>query len=227
MGQFLKIFIDQFKFVSQYNNGDSNPAAFWMIILGVVAFFAFAMIVDRIIVLYKSRIDGRGYFTNLIKALERKDIDKAIALSKKRKDQGSPFAEIIYRGLRARQRNARCCYDFAVHEAKLELYPKMRKRTSFLMMIQSIATLLGLTGTIFGLILAFDAVGGQNPSESSRLLAAGISAAMNTTIGGLFIAIPTLIAASIISSRMNELIKTMDIYILKVRTILNINDLYC
>ena len=127
------------------------------------------------------------------------------------------MAEIIYRGIISNNSDD---YDSATQEARLEIFPKLRKRTNFLNLFQSIATLIGLAGTIFGLILAFDAVGGENASDSSRMLAAGISAAMGTTIGGLFIAIPTLMIGTILSYKVESTIYDMEMYIKKVGTLL-------
>ena len=212
MEVFAKIFIDQFKFVSQYNRGNDNPAAIWMIVLGVIGFFCLVMVIDRTIVVYKSRINKKGYLLPLIAFLEKGEREKAVKLSDKMRISGSPFAEIIYRGLTAGEKSPHYTYDFAVHEATLEIYPKLRKRVNYVHLLQSMATLIGLAGTIFGLILAFDAVGGKNASESSQMLAAGISAAMATTVGGLFVAIPTLVAGTILSHKLEGLINKMDLY---------------
>ncbi len=213
METFIKIFIDQFKFTSQYNHGNDNPAAIWMISLAIIGFFAVVLIADRMIVLLKSRVNKKDFYEPLIDSLEKNNMDKALKLADKYKTSGSVFAEIVYRGLNAH--NSRVSplytYDFAIHEAMLEIFPKIRKRTNFISLLQSVATLVGLAGTIFGLILAFDAVGGENAADSSRLLAAGISAAMGTTIGGLFIAIPTLTLGTIITYKMNEEITKMHV----------------
>ncbi len=214
MENFIKIFIDQFKFTSQYNHGNDNPAAVWMISLAIIGFFAFVLIVDRIIVLFRSRVNRKHFYLPLIHSLESNNMAKALQLTEKFKNSGSVFAEIVYRGLNAH--NSRVSplytYDFAIHEAMLEIFPKIRKRTNFISLFESVATLVGLAGTIFGLILAFDAVGGENAAESSRMLAAGISAAMGTTIGGLFIAIPTLTIGTVISYKINEEITRIEIF---------------
>ena len=218
METFVKIFIDQFKVISQYNGGTPNPAATWMWILGIIGFFSFAMIADRLMILFKARIDKKNLIDPLLTASKQKDRNKALKICEKKAKEGSPFAEIVHRGLTADEVDSRYNFNFAVHEAKLEIYPKLRKRTNFISLLQGVATLIGLAGTIFGLILAFDAVGGKDASESSRMLAAGISAAMGTTIGGLFIAIPTLTIGHIISHKIEALIKKSDLYIGKIKS---------
>ena len=86
----------------------------------------------------------------------------------------------------------------------------LQKRTSFLAMLANVATLLGLFGTIAGLIASFEAVGQADPQQKSALLAAGISAAMNATLLGLAVAIPSMVAFSFLVHRQNELIAEVD-----------------
>lgn len=212
MGTFAKIFFDQFKSHSQYY-GSENAGAPWMWILAIFGFFALAFIIERLILLYRIRIDKVHFLNPLLAALKKKDLDKAIALSDKFSKAGSPFAEIVHRGLSAERINPMYNYNNAIHEAKLEIYPKLRKRLGYINLLQGSATLIGLAGTIFGLILAFDAVGGKNSSESAQMLASGISAAMGTTIGGLFIAIPTMTLGAIIRRQVIKIIGEIDYYI--------------
>jgi biopolymer transport protein ExbB/TolQ len=85
-------------------------------------------------------------------------------------------------------------------------------------MFANVATLTGLMGTIFGLIIAFDAVGGEGIPEAdkTRYLAAGISAAMNTTIFGLMVAIPSLIVYTFLTNRTTKIIDEMDEHLVKL-----------
>jgi biopolymer transport protein ExbB/TolQ len=70
--------------------------------------------------------------------------------------------------------------------------PPLGRRLSYLVMLANAATLLGLLGTIFGLIYAFSAVNAADPSQRSAMLATGIAQALNTTALGLIVAVPTL-----------------------------------
>jgi biopolymer transport protein ExbB len=81
----------------------------------------------------------------------------------------------------------------------------VQKRTVFLATIANVATLLGLFGTIAGLIQAFEAVGAADAQQKSALLAQGISTAMNATMLGLAVAIPCMIAFSFLMNRTNQL----------------------
>jgi biopolymer transport protein ExbB/TolQ len=88
----------------------------------------------------------------------------------------------------------------AIDEGTLEIIPKLQARTNYLAMIGNVSTLIGLMGTIYGLILAFRSVSvpGIDVAEKSTLLAQGISVAMNTTLSGLAIAIPAILFYTII-----------------------------
>ena len=85
-------------------------------------------------------------------------------------------------------------------------------------MLANVATLTGLMGTIYGLILSFTAVSGEGvpEAEKSKVLAKGISTAMNTTIFGLMVAIPTLIAYTFISNKTAKIIDELDEHLVKL-----------
>lgn len=87
---------------------------------------------------------------------------------------------------------------------------QVQRRTSFLATIANVATLLGLFGTIAGLIHSFEAVGHADPQQKSALLAAGISQAMNATLMGLGVAIPCMVAYSFFTNRSNRLVSEID-----------------
>jgi biopolymer transport protein ExbB len=89
--------------------------------------------------------------------------------------------------------------------AASEASEKVINRTAYLATIANVSTLLGLLGTIVGLIRSFDAIGSANAQQRSALLAAGISTAMNATMMGLGVAIPCMIAFSILINRTNHL----------------------
>jgi biopolymer transport protein ExbB/TolQ len=86
----------------------------------------------------------------------------------------------------------------------------IQKRTAFLATIANVATLLGLLGTIAGLIASFEAVGHADAQQKSALLAAGISQAMNATMLGLAVAIPCMVFFSFLMNRSNRLIAELD-----------------
>ncbi len=223
MKSFLLIFIDQFKTISEYNNGNENPAYIFMYILAIIGFFSLVLVLDRFIILWKSRINYKGFVNPLMKDLERGDLRSARKRIRIAQEEESLLAEIISRGLGEENLNRGENLKDAIHEAKLEIFPQLRRRTNFIVLLQNISTLIGLSGTIFGLIIAFDAVGGHNVADASKVLASGISAAMGTTIAGLFVAIPALTCGSIINYKVNDLIKNIDFYSFKISKLININ----
>ncbi len=93
--------------------------------------------------------------------------------------------------------------------AMAEVVPLYTKRLHYLSMLANVATLLGLLGTIHGLILSFQAVAQADPAQKQALLANGISVSMYTTALGLAVAIPAMVAYSFLISRQNELIEQL------------------
>lgn len=97
---------------------------------------------------------------------------------------------------------------FQAHDIALsENVPKYTKRLHYLSMLANVATLLGLLGTIHGLILSFQAVATADPATKQHLLANGISVSMYTTALGLAVAIPAMVFFSFLTSRQNQLIE--------------------
>lgn len=92
----------------------------------------------------------------------------------------------------------------------MEVMPRLEKRTHYLATFANIATLLGLLGTIVGLISAFTAVATANPAEKADLLSASISVAMNTTAFGLIVAIPLLLVHTLLQTKTTEIIDSLE-----------------
>ncbi len=92
----------------------------------------------------------------------------------------------------------------------MEVIPHLERRTHYIATFANIATLLGLLGTIMGLINAFTAVASADPSQKADLLSASISVAMNTTAFGLMAAIPLLLAFTYLQNKTNQLIDSME-----------------
>ena len=123
----------------------------------------------------------------------------------------SAIAGLLNMGL-ARQGSVRRRDDIeiAMEESMMEIIPTLEKRTPFIALFANICTLLGLLGTIMGLIEAFTAVANADPAEKADMLSASISVAMNTTAFGLMAAIPLLITHAIISSKTVEIIDSLE-----------------
>jgi biopolymer transport protein ExbB len=100
--------------------------------------------------------------------------------------------------------------EIAMEESMMEIVPRLEKRTPYVALASSIATLLGLLGTIMGLIQAFTAVANANPAEKADLLSASISVAMNTTAFGLMVAIPLLVTHAVLTSKTGEIVDSLE-----------------
>ncbi|MBW1871864.1 MAG: MotA/TolQ/ExbB proton channel family protein [Deltaproteobacteria bacterium] len=98
----------------------------------------------------------------------------------------------------------------ALEQTTAKVSPQIQKRTPYLATLANVATLLGLLGTIFGLIMAFEGVEMASAAKKQEVLARGISVAMSTTAFGLIVAIPTTIAHAIITARQNVLLDTIE-----------------
>lgn len=105
--------------------------------------------------------------------------------------------------------------EIAMEEGMMEIVPRLEKRTPYVALASSIATLLGLLGTIMGLIQAFTAVAKANPAEKADLLSASISVAMNTTAFGLMVAIPLLITHAVLTSKTGDIVDSLEMATVK------------
>lgn len=107
-----------------------------------------------------------------------------------------------------------------VDEVALEIIPKLAKRTNYLQVIANVATLLGLLGTIFGIIIAFKAVAEVDPSMKQVVLTKGIAIALYTTAFGLIVAIPSMLAHAVIEASTRKIIDEIDEYSVKLINLL-------
>lgn len=109
----------------------------------------------------------------------------------------------------------------AMEESLVEVIPRLEKRTHYLASLANIAMLMGLLGTVIGLISAFAAVAQANPAEKASLLAASISVAMNNTALGLVTAITLLLAHLYLETRTTEIVDSLEVASVKFLNALN------
>lgn len=98
----------------------------------------------------------------------------------------------------------------ALDEALIESLPRLEKRTHYLSTLANVATLLGLLGTIIGLIHAFTAVASADPAEKANMLSAAVGEAMNCTAFGLVTAIPLLVLFSVLQSKTGQAVESLE-----------------
>lgn len=131
-------------------------------------------------------------------------------------NSSAPLAPVLELGLERSAANApRHDVEMAMEEALMEVMPRLERRTPFIFVFANIATLLGLLGTIIGLIQGFTAVASVNPAEKAALLSASISTAMNTTAFGLMAAIPLLLTHAWLQARTTEVVDALEMTTVK------------
>jgi biopolymer transport protein ExbB len=177
-----------------------------------------AIAIERYITLTLVRRQNEGMWSKLQPALAKGDFDKAREMTSK---DDSSVSRMLAMGL-ARQGAVRRREDIeiAMEESMMEIIPQLEKRTSYVALGASIATLLGLLGTIMGLIEAFTAVANANPAEKADLLSASISVAMNTTAFGLIAAIPLLVTHSVLSAKTSEIVDSLEMASVKALNVI-------
>lgn len=197
---------------------DMKDGGVWMIPILVVAVFALAIAFERLFyILFRANINATAFMAQIQKLIMANNIDRAIKLCNAEPHAALP--RVVKAGLTRANRTEKEIEN-AIDEAILEVGPKVNKRTSYLAMLANVATLLGLLGTIWGLIEAFKAVATAPPEMKQTLLAGGISIAMYTTAGGLMVAIPILLIHAIVLNRSNKILDDVDHYGLKVVNLL-------
>jgi biopolymer transport protein ExbB len=166
--------------------------------------FVITVLIDRIRVLYFSaNIDKDAFLRGLKKHVYSGDLDKAISFTASQKK--TPLTSVIKAGLINVPKGEQDV-QAAMDEATLRESPRIERRTGYLAMLGNVATLLGLFGTIVGLIHAFAAVANANPADKATILASSISEAMNCTAFGLATAIPALVAYSLLQGRTQQMV---------------------
>jgi len=170
--------------------------------------FGMAIAVERWVNLARVRNENRKMWDVIQPVLAEGDFDKARELVTE--DQ-STISRMLEMGL-ARQGAVRRREDIeiAMEESMMEIIPQLEKRTPYIALLSNIATLLGLLGTIMGLIQAFTAVANANPAEKADLLSASISVAMNTTAFGLMAAIPLLLLHARLTSTTSQIVDSLE-----------------
>jgi len=172
-----------------------------------------ALTAERWYQLNRTRNVNRDLWNVLHPVLANGELDKARTLVAKDK---SAIARMLATGLARRGAvRRREDIEIAMEESLMEIIPHLEKRTPYVALFSNIATLLGLLGTIMGLIEAFTAVANANPAEKADLLSASISVAMNTTAFGLMAAIPLLLCHAKLTSTTGQIVDSLEMAAVK------------
>jgi biopolymer transport protein ExbB/TolQ len=184
-----------------------------------VLLFGLVISIERYTYLSKAKIKNRRVFDELMPMLSEREFSNA---AKAAADSDSAMGIMLASGLnRLLRRQSREDIEYAMEEGLLETLPRLEKRTQYLATLANISTLLGLLGTIIGLIAAFTAVASADPAQKASLLSSSISVAMNTTAFGLMSAIPLLLVHSILQTKTNEIVDSFEMAGVKVMNIIS------
>jgi len=190
---------------------DGGP--FMYLILMVLA-IGIAIALERYIYLSVSRRNNRRLLVKLMPLMQKGDYQSAYNITAK---SGAAVSQMLSQGI-ARMKSAsnrRDDIETAMEETMMEAIPRLEKRTHYLAMFANIATLLGLLGTIIGLIEAFTAVSKVDPAQKAEILSSSISVAMNTTAFGLMVAIPMIFIYTVLQTKTTEIVDSLEMATVK------------
>jgi biopolymer transport protein ExbB/TolQ len=195
-----------------------QEGGFWMHFIALTAVIGAGVTVERFIFLFfRLNINGGQFFNQIQKLVMANNIDRAIKLCNAA--DKAALARVIKAGL-TRANKSESDIAAAIEEASLEVGPTIGKRITMMSALANIATLLGLLGTIFGMIEAFEAVATVSADQRATALAKGIAIAINTTGFGLLVAIPLLSMHIFISNLAKKISDEIDLYSVKLENLL-------
>src|SRR6187397_2446304 len=176
--------------------------------IAIVGALALAIAVERYITITRLVVTNRRVWEDVEPVLSNADFDAARAKTSKGE---TIVARLLNVGL-ARLGAVRRIDDIekAMRANLMEVIPHLVKRTHYLATFANLATLLGLLGTVNGLIHAFTAVATANPAEKANLLSASISEAMNCTAFGLMVAVPALFVHAFLQTKSSQMIDGLE-----------------
>ena len=167
-----------------------------------------AIAIERFIFLTKARSENRELWSQVLPMLQKglfKDVQGVTSGS------DAAIGKIVNNGLlRMQSPGRREDLDAAMEEGMMEIVPRLEKRTHYIATFANVITLVGLLGTIIGLIKGFTAVSQVNPAEKAEMLSASISIAMNNTAFALMVAIPFLLIHSFLQAQTSEIVDGLE-----------------
>ncbi|GAA6172714.1 MotA/TolQ/ExbB proton channel family protein [Colwellia sp. KU-HH00111] len=176
--------------------------------IALVLVIGLAITIERWLYLSTALNTNQKALVSLQAALKQGDVE---AISKQAKANSAPVLDVLASGVaRLSLVKRREDVEYAMEETIMEYMLRLEKRTPYLATLANIATLLGLLGTIMGLIAAFSAVANADPAEKANLLSSSISVAMNTTAFGLITAIPLILFHTSLMSKTATIVDSLE-----------------
>jgi biopolymer transport protein ExbB len=164
--------------------------------------------IERFIVLNRARAENRKMWDRILPMLQGGKFQQVLGFTTK---SDTAIGKIVSNGIsRLQTARRREDIDNAMEEGMMEIVPRLEKRTHYIATFANVITLVGLLGTISGLIRAFTAVAQVNPAEKAEMLSASISIAMNNTAFALAVAIPFLLIHSFLNARASEIVDSLE-----------------
>ena len=179
---------------------------------------ALAIIIERVIrLLFTYNLNAPPFMEQITKLVLTGNVDRAVKLCSAA--PSAALAKVVRAGL-TRANRGELEVAKAVEESIMEVTPALQRRIGALWSLANIATLLGLIGTIIGLIRAFRSLGAVSADKRSEVLSKGISEAMNNTAFGLSIAVTCIVAHLLLTSRSKGMIEEIELNSLKLENLL-------
>ncbi len=194
------------EFLLSMGRGFTSADAIWMWTILAAQIVTIAIIAERVVALFMNRKDNQKELSKaLAEDIRSGNLDKALRRSLQMSGS-APLGAVASAGIQAAiDMGGKEEIQLKMDEVLLEENSRVEKRIAFLAMFANVATLLGLLGTITGLIHSFAGISNANPAEKATILSQGISLAMNTTAYGLIVAVPALIMYAVLQNRASRL----------------------
>ena len=196
-----------------------DQGGIWMWAICAVSIICLALLVERIYyIFFKFNTNARSFMETVQRNIMANNIDGAIQVCNAAGN--AAVAQVIKAGL-SQANKSELEIQNALEEASLEVVPLVTRFLPAISSMANIATLLGLLGTIIGLIDAFGALESAAPDQRQQMLSAGIAIAMNTTAFGLIVAIPTLTFHVLLSTYATKIINDIELYSTRLGNLLS------
>lgn len=167
-----------------------------------------AIAIERFVYLSRARSDNSKAWAQLLPLLQKGQFKEVQNLAAK---SDAAVGKIVHHGLdRMQSPGRREDFDAAMEEGMMEIVPRLEKRTHYIATFANVITLVGLLGTIIGLIKGFTAVAQVNPAEKAEMLSASISIAMNNTAFALMVAIPFLLIHAFLQAKTSDIVDGLE-----------------
>ena len=195
-----------------------KTGGFFMYVNLTIAAVVISIVIDRIIFFAsKTSVNARAFLEQIRKLVLANNVDRAVKLCSA---TSAPVAKVAKSGLQ-RAHRGEIAIAQSIEETLVDVTPVLKKRVQILWSLANIATLVGLLGTVSGLIHTFAAVANANPEEKAKYLSLGISEALNNTALGLGIAVSCIIAHAFFNAASKKQVADLEAFSLKLENLLS------